>query len=479
MSEPPLTSSWCTAWGSFNTPRLWAMVADEDNPDAWRQVAAWGDVATSVKDQRSRLVAAKAALIAAWPPSQNASADAFVTELDDLLSRMDRAHQDANATADGYANILEALRQAKNQVQPLYEEYKQKNDDWVPGWFDNAEDEIDEKARKALIAAEQAVEQNVPSIKVPEPYKMDPNAMSGYTPPKENTAGDGTRYSGGVGSTHATTSSSSGGGRDGEIPVPHEPVPPMPGMDPIDPSDGSGGGGGSGPGGPGAGVPGSGVPGGGGSGGGGGGTGPDLAGVTPLPVPPPLPTPPPGVPPIIGQPLPPAPPPTILPPPILGVPPTVTGIGGGPGGPGGAGKPPPTAPFGRSGGRGALPSGAVIGETVGRSGNARPGGVAAGNVGRSATAPGRANSPTARSGQKPPRPSWLPPDEHAGTRGATSQTAMSGARRGNQQGDEPEGKRFDPDNPWEVESGVAPVIKPQTGTPRHDPGPNVIGGYRG
>ena len=193
--------------------------------------------------------------------------------------------------------------------------------------------------------------------------------------------------------------------------------------------------------------------------------------MTPLPVPPPVGTPPPGVPPIIGQPLPPGPPP-ILPPPIVGVPPTITGIGGGPGG-GGAGKPLSNTTFGRSGGRGALPSGAVIGETVGRSGNARPGGVSARNVGRSANASG------ARTGPKPPRPSWLPPDEHAGTRGATSQTAMSGARRGNQQGDETEGKRFDPDNPWEVESGVAPVIKPQTGTPRHDPGPNVIGGYRG
>jgi hypothetical protein len=32
------------------------MVSDEDDPDAWRQVAAWADVAVTVKDQRSRLV---------------------------------------------------------------------------------------------------------------------------------------------------------------------------------------------------------------------------------------------------------------------------------------------------------------------------------------------------------------------------------------------------------------------------------------
>ena len=34
------------------------------------------------------------------------------------------------------ATILEALRTAKNDIQPLYEEYKGKNSDWVPGWWD-------------------------------------------------------------------------------------------------------------------------------------------------------------------------------------------------------------------------------------------------------------------------------------------------------------------------------------------------------
>ena len=472
MSDAPLTSSWCTAWGSFNTPRLWAMVAEEDDPDAWRQVATWGDIATAVKDHRSRLLAAKEALIAAWPPEQNLSADAFVNELDNLLTKMEGARQDADATADGLANILEALRQAKNQMQPLYDEYREKNDDWVPGWFDNAEDEIDEKARRVMIQAEQVVEQNVPSIKVPVEYKMDPTAKSGYTPPRENTAGDGTtRFSpvgsaGGGGGSSSVGSSGGGSGSgsgSSDIPVPHDPVPPLPGMDPIDPTGGSGSGSGPGP------------VGGGGSGVGGGSGGPDLAGVTPLPGPPPVvpppPPPPPGVPPIIGQPLPPGPPPTILPGPLPGgVPPSTSGSGGN--------RPPTSTNFqsvGRSGGRGALPSGAVIGENVGRSGAggaARAGNLPAGNVGRS-TAAG------ARTGQKPPRPSWLPPDEPNGGRNVSSQNALSGSRRGRREEDGPEGKRFDPDNPWEVESGVAPVIKPETGTPRHDPGPNVIGGYRG
>ena len=99
--EPVLTSSWCTNWAGFNTPRLWAMLSDEDNPDAWRQVTAWAEVAVAVQEQRARLVQARGSLTAVWPPEQNGAAQAFVTELDSLISRMDSAQQDAGTTATG------------------------------------------------------------------------------------------------------------------------------------------------------------------------------------------------------------------------------------------------------------------------------------------------------------------------------------------------------------------------------------------
>jgi hypothetical protein len=37
------------------------------------------------------------------------------------------------------------------------------------------------------------------------------------------------------------------------------------------------------------------------------------------------------------------------------------------------------------------------------------------------------------------------------------------------------GHSGDPDNPWEVEEGVPPVIEPKAGESRHEPGPGVIG----
>jgi hypothetical protein len=63
--------------------------------------------------------------------------------------------------------------------------------------------------------------------------------------------------------------------------------------------------------------------------------------------------------------------------------------------------------------------------------------------------------------------------------GPAAQTgAAAGAARRAGGGDADAGRRFDPDNPWEVAAGVDPVITAQPDTARHDPGPNVIG-WRG
>ena len=96
------------------------------------------------------------------------------------------------------------------------------------------------------------------------------------------------------------------------------------------------------------------------------------------------------------------------------------------------------------------------------------------------SAPGR-GAAGARGTGKPIRPSWLPPDEPGpgGRAGANTAVAGSGRRGPHGVESEAEGQHFDPDNPWEVESGVAPVIRPRPESGPHDPGPNVIGGYRG
>ncbi|AGZ46000.1 hypothetical protein [Actinoplanes friuliensis] len=513
MSDPVLNSSWCTAWGSYNTPRLWSMVMNEDDPEAWRQVAAWGEISGAVKDQRSLLLKAREALVTAWPPEQNMSSAAFVEELDTLLARMDQAKTDADDTATGLANILEALRQAKNNIKPLWEQYKEKSDDLTPAWWDNAEDELDKKAQQHMITAEQIVQDNVARLRVPESYVLDP--IDPEWEPEDKPGGSTSNTGSGSGSASSTR-----GGSSTDIPVPHNPVPPLPGHDPIVPDGGA----------PTPDSPGGPTDGGGG-GGGGTVTGPGLSGViNPPPAAPP--TGPPGtgvVPPTGGG-------GGIVPPP----PSPIVGPGvGGAGGPRGIGTGGATGP--RTGGgvtglgangvggaaRGvrpagtgprALPSGAVIGESVagaGRGTNGLPHGGVGGAAGRPATGPrgggasgaggvggaagrggaGSVGGPAGRGGVagarpgaargagrsepvRPPRPSWLPDEPVGSARAGAGTPGLTGTARGTRRTGDGEQPPFDPDNPWQVAEGVNPVIAPAPDTARHDPGPNVIG-WRG
>jgi hypothetical protein len=41
--------------------------------------------------------------------------------------------------------------------------------------------------------------------------------------------------------------------------------------------------------------------------------------------------------------------------------------------------------------------------------------------------------------------------------------------------DAPDGRHWDPDNPWEVDEGIDPVIMPDAPPGPVDPGPGIIG----
>jgi hypothetical protein len=463
--------------------------------------------------------------VAAWP-EENASAAAFLTELDILIARLDTASADAETTATGLDRIVNALQTAKREIEPLWEQYKDKSDDLVPRWFDNAEDELDEQAQRAMITAEKAVSDSVPMLKVPEPYTL--TAEDPRVDEKRQLTDNS-----GAAAVGAAAGAAVGGI---SVPVPHDPVPPLPGRDPIAPE---------GPAPAGAG----------GSGGAVVGSGPDLAGViTPAP-----PTTLPGG--GITGPLPGGGAPLPVPvggggvtPPVPGLLPIGRGSTGAgllpvaPGGSGRGGRPAGLRPStggvigdrsglgqpGVSGGRAAgplggagpigragagAPIGGVGGPLGGRGAAGARGGASSGGAvgGRGAAGvrggggavggPGLAGGPLGgtgfggaggvggranasrgrrnrldqaeRNGATPaPRPDWLPDDPVGPDRHAFAPGMPGAAQGGRRAGVDHERTVFDPDNPWQVAEGVRPVIVPGPDNDRHDPGPNVIG-WRG
>ncbi|MEU7907017.1 hypothetical protein [Actinoplanes sp. NPDC049118] len=412
MSDGIFVPSGATPWSAYNTPRIWAMVEGEDDPESWRQVAALGSMAGLLKDQRARLEAAKQQLMDVWPPGENKASAAFVELIDNLLFTMQKNKETADANAAALGRVLDELRQAKADIAPLYQSYLEKSDDWMPGWWDNAEEELDDQARARMRESERVIAQPDNAITPPGLYEFTPGEFVSRPVNGADDIGGGGRLS------------APGRGADGAVdfPIPHDPPPTLPASGSATSSDA---------------LPRPSVEPGPSS-------GPDLAGVI---------TPPTGT-------VPAAPP--VAPTVPGGSPPAQTSpglvIGGGlPGGFAGQ-----TAravnggltPFGTGPQRGS--GGSVSGR---------------GSLGRGGSP---ATKPVTPSWLPPASGQPTRGVTGAGRRPGVSPVLPAAGGRAPGKGQD-ENVTFDPDNPWVTAEGVAPVIEPSRKRHRHDPGPGVIG----
>ncbi|WP_148307882.1 hypothetical protein [Actinoplanes friuliensis] len=219
MSDGFFTPGGMTPWPAYNTPRIWAMVANEDNPESWQQVAALSSMAGLIHDQKSRLEASKQKLIDAWPPGDSKAAAAFVRMIDYVLLNMEEDRKTADKNAAALGRVLGELQQAKKDIAPLYQSYLEKSDDWVPGWWDNAEEELDGQARARMRQAEQVIAKPENAITPPEVYEFAPRKFV------DRPVGGSDETEGGRGS-----GVSRGGTGVADFQVPHNPPPTLPGF---------------------------------------------------------------------------------------------------------------------------------------------------------------------------------------------------------------------------------------------------------
>lgn len=208
--------SWCTNWSAYDVPRLWEMVAGEDSGEAWAQVSVWWRLSQALHEQRRRLGAVRDALVDAWPPEHSEASRRFVEILDGLTGSMSQAGYAAGSTAYGLAGILRALAEAKAQLGPLYEQWRARSADLVPGWLDGAEEELNEQARQVMARAELEVAEFTELLKPLPEFELDLR-RSAHDP--DQRAGQHISY--------AQPNPAN------VPPVPHSPPPPLPGVEPL------------------------------------------------------------------------------------------------------------------------------------------------------------------------------------------------------------------------------------------------------
>ncbi|MDG4786380.1 hypothetical protein O7626_10640 [Micromonospora sp. WMMD1102] len=491
-------------------PRLWRLVeaAQQRLQPSREQVSAWERTSSMLGGHAARLQACRNQLATLWPPEQNAASAAYMAELDRLIEASRQTSTAAQNNATHIGHVADAIEQARTKLEPVYREYlenQRKLADYqrqvelagdvggtvggaaasrfgLTALGQKAGDFLGEGAMKvltdppvsdaqqaALVARARAVQVEVDGAARDGTGRIQPPPE--YVPPPINKEGrirhpeddsDGTIRPPVVNPPprrRGDTPDDRPGYVDGTPPpdIHAEVTPEQVGPPPSYPVD----------------------------------DGPSLTGVappttaplpvTPVPPGPPVPAPGPVPPPVV--------PPTIGVPPGLGGPPgTGPGLGTGPRGPGGPGR---VGPLG-GGPTGGVPPGGVIGGRPGGGPGGAPGVAGAprsGGVTRGVNPVGgvigpQGGRPGAAGGGRPGTSGGIgavPGGGRSGARrpgagGGTSGTpgAIGGAR-GRRDPENPEQKKWDPDNPWEVEQGVAPEIEPNRDVDRHEPGSGILG----
>lgn len=216
----------CVNWAAWDMQGLWDSVAPDDVSEAGAQEAAWRRVTSALDTQVRSLRQRRDAVARAWPPHEGSASAEALRRFDRLIVSMTQAAQAASTTTSAIGRVNEAVASAQRDVRALYTEFQEKSHDIVIRQIDGAEDELTDRARARLAAAEREIRSAAEPMQAVPEYKAGPSRK----PPEDDTGGPiGTGGVGGSGQQPASA----------VVPtLRHTPPAPLPGVDPTLP-DGS------------------------------------------------------------------------------------------------------------------------------------------------------------------------------------------------------------------------------------------------
>ncbi|MFE9688858.1 hypothetical protein [Micromonospora sp. NPDC005806] len=119
-------TSGLTDWHLMDVLSMWACVQDQDTTGQWKQVAGWRKICDLALAHLSRLREYRRGLADAWPPETNAAARTYLAELDQLIDKVQRTHDAAVANYDALAAATRAIASTRADLKLLHDEYAAK-----------------------------------------------------------------------------------------------------------------------------------------------------------------------------------------------------------------------------------------------------------------------------------------------------------------------------------------------------------------
>ncbi len=105
---------------------MWACLQDHDTANHWKQVAGWRKVCDLAQTHLGRLQQYRRGLAAAWPPETSAASRTYLAELDELIDKVQRTHDAAAANYTALSAATQAIGTTRAALRKIYEEYATK-----------------------------------------------------------------------------------------------------------------------------------------------------------------------------------------------------------------------------------------------------------------------------------------------------------------------------------------------------------------
>ncbi|WP_213454996.1 hypothetical protein [Rhizomonospora bruguierae] len=216
----------CINWGVYDVPRIWQMVAGENDERGWAQVTAWYRLQSATDAQRERLVECRRSLEHRWPPTHSEAARLFVEYLSGLIDSMDETAKAAASTARGLSGIMHALARAKAQIEPIHEEWQRVANDWKPEFLFKDQEPLNRQARAIMTNTDREIIDYAAMIRIPQKYR-EPSRIDGGTPLDPPPR---------MGDNHGDSDAANAGSGGGQIrgtytnslpPIQHDPPAPL------------------------------------------------------------------------------------------------------------------------------------------------------------------------------------------------------------------------------------------------------------
>lgn len=105
---------------------MWACLQDHDTANHWKQVAGWRKVCDLAQIHLGRLHEYRRGLAEAWPPETSAASRTYLAQLDELIDKVRHTHDAAAANYTALSAATQAIGTTRAELRKVHEEYATK-----------------------------------------------------------------------------------------------------------------------------------------------------------------------------------------------------------------------------------------------------------------------------------------------------------------------------------------------------------------